>query len=208
MSFWSKLAKIGGWAAAPFTGGASVPIGNAVGGALDAFGKGAGAASQAQAYNRGTKAEIMMDQNSALERELLNRQENQRRARDHAYQNAQRGAMAVNYTPAQGPPGTNVVRFGGGAIGSPQARAAGDELVKQSMNRMTQPDLTVDGGGGMPAYRNLATDKDFTKTLNPGIMERLLGYGSAFSPLVKLLLERNQAGSAAPADYSDQLYGK
>ncbi len=35
MGFWSTLAKVGGIAAAPFTGGLSIPIGQAVGGAID-----------------------------------------------------------------------------------------------------------------------------------------------------------------------------
>ena len=39
MSFWSGLAKLGGFALAPFTGGASIPIGQAVGGALGAAGE-------------------------------------------------------------------------------------------------------------------------------------------------------------------------
>ncbi len=43
----SNLAKIGGFAAAPFTGGASIPIGLGVGGALDA-GAQQGKANEAQ----------------------------------------------------------------------------------------------------------------------------------------------------------------
>ncbi len=38
MGFWSTLTRIGGYAAAPFTGGASVPIANAAAGAIDAYG--------------------------------------------------------------------------------------------------------------------------------------------------------------------------
>ncbi len=44
MSFLSGLAKIAGFGLAPFTGGASIPIGSAVGGALDKIGGAAGAA--------------------------------------------------------------------------------------------------------------------------------------------------------------------
>ena len=43
----SNLAKIGGFAAAPFTGGASIPIGMGIGGALDAAGQ-QGKANEAQ----------------------------------------------------------------------------------------------------------------------------------------------------------------
>ena len=195
MSIWSKIAKIGGFALAPFTGGVSIPIGQAVGGGIDAFSRGAGSASQAQASNRGTKAELMLDQNTALERELIAREQEKREARDNAYKNAQRAAMAYNWQPTQAPSNIPVVRFGGGGvIGSPQAKAAGDELLKQSMNRLTQPDLQVDGGGSMPAYKNLWEDPEFRKTLKPGIMERIMGYGSAFSPLVGALLNRGSSG--------------
>jgi hypothetical protein len=185
MGFLSGLAKIGGWAAAPFTGGASIGIGNAVGGALDAAGRGAGNAANAMAGNRGTKLGVMMDQNSALEKELLAREEEKRSARNDAYKNAIRGSIAYNYDPSKqfaGLPG-NVPHLDvtGGTMGNPQAHAAGDELLKQSMNRMTQPDLQ--GPGGMPAYRNLATDSEFNKALNPGFWEKFLGGASAALPI-------------------------
>lgn len=47
MGFLSTLAKVGGFAAAPFTGGASIPIGLGVGGALDAASQ-QGKANEAQ----------------------------------------------------------------------------------------------------------------------------------------------------------------
>jgi hypothetical protein len=193
------LGKVGKGALGLATGGLSNV-------AFDAIGGGLGKASQAQASNRGTKAELMLDQNSALERELIARQQEKRSARDNAYTNAIRGSMAYNWKPTEGPPGINVVRFGGGAIGNPQARAAGDELLKQSMNRLTQPDLTVDGGGSMPTYRNLAQDREFQQTLNPGIMERIFGVGSAllpFSPLVRQLMDRTKPGPVAGPVYEE-----
>ena len=169
-----------------------------VGAGIDALSGGMGKASQSMASNRGEKAGLMLDQNRDLESQLLAREQEKRSARDNAYRNAIMGSMAYNYRPTEGPPGTNVVRFGGGAIGNPQARAAGDELMKQSMNRMTQPDLTVDGGGSMPAYRNLWQDKEFRKTLSPGIMERIFGYGSAVSPLVAQLMQRARGDGQIP----------
>ena len=47
MGLFSTLAKVGGFAAAPFTGGASIPIGLGIGGALDA-GQQQGRANEAQ----------------------------------------------------------------------------------------------------------------------------------------------------------------
>lgn len=178
MSFWGNLAKIGGFAAAPFTGGASIPIGMAVG---NSIGAAAGGAAQGMANNRGVKASVMMDQNSALERELLAREEEKRAARNDAYKNAQRGAIAYNWQPQQGPPGIPHFDVTGGTMGTPQAKAAGDEMLKQSMNRMTQPDLQTPGG--MPAYRNLANDKDFNKAMNPGLWEKIAGIAAVGAPI-------------------------
>lgn len=212
MSFWGNLAKIGGYVSAPFTGGASIPIGQAVGGGIDSFSKGAGAASQAQASNRGTKAELMLDQNSDLERQLLAREQEKRSARNDAFKNAMMGGNIANYKPVQGPPGINVVRFGGGgadgtggAISNPNAVGAANVLAAQGMNRLGQPDLNVDGGGSMPSYRNLWNDPEFKKTLNPGLMEKIMGWSSAFSPLLGTLLNRQDGG--APQSGNSAQYG-
>lgn len=203
MGFWGSLAKIGGFAAAPFTGGASIPLGMAVG---NAVGAASGNASQAQASNRGTKASIMMDQNSALERELLAREQEKRSARNDAYKNAIRGSISANWQPQAAPPGIPHFDVTGGTMGNDQAHAAGDELVKQAMNRMTQPDIRVDGGGSMPAYRNLAHDSEFAKTLNPGIWEKILGIGSVAAPLVGGIFSggENQSGNNPAYGYNPQ----
>jgi hypothetical protein len=199
MSFWGTLAKIGGFAGAPFTGGASIPIGMSAGSAIDSISKGTGNASQAMASNRGTEASMMMNQNSSMERELLARQQEKRDSRNDAYKNAIRGSIATNYDPNKLfsglPAGVPHIDITGGTMGNEQAKAAGRELSAQSMNRLTQPDLQVDGGGGMPTYRNLWTDPQFQKLLRPGKMEKFLGYTSAFAPIVGLGIGAAQGGS-------------
>jgi hypothetical protein len=193
------LGKVGAGIAAPLTGGASL----AAIPAIDALSKSTGAASQAQASNRGTKAGLMMDQNSDLERELLARQQETRSARNDAYQNAIRGSIAYSYDPSKQfdglPSKVPHLDVTGGTMGNPQAHAAGDELVKQSMNRLTQPDLQTAGGGSMPAYRNLWNDPEFQKTLNPSLMEKILGYTSAFSPILGMALGKGENQSQYPA---------
>lgn len=103
MGFWSTLARIGGYAAAPFTGGASIGIGNAAGSMIDSASAGLGGASQAAASNRGTKAEIMMDQNRDLERQLLEREQEKRNARSAAYRDMMVGQHVQNFAPAPRP---------------------------------------------------------------------------------------------------------
>lgn len=177
MGFWSTIGKGLGIAAAPFTGGASL----AAIPAIDAISKGMGNASQAQASNRGTKAELMLDQNSALERELLAREAEKRQAQGTAYQNAVRADYANNFKPAARPEGIPNISFGPGL--SQAGKGASSELFNQAMTRLQAPDLSR-GQTGMPAYKDLSTNKDFKKTLTPGIWERILGYGSALSPIV------------------------
>jgi hypothetical protein len=58
MGFWSSLAKIGGYAAAPFTGGASL----AIPAALEAGGAMLGAGANTSASNRGAQIEALIEQ--------------------------------------------------------------------------------------------------------------------------------------------------
>lgn len=203
--FLGTLGKIGAGIAAPFTGGASL----AAIPAIDALSRGTGAAAEGMAHNRGEKAGLMLDQNSALERELLAREQEKRTARNDAYQNAIRGSIAYNYDPsaayANAPSRMPHLDVTGGTMGNAQAKAAGDELLKQSMNRLTQPDLQTNGGAAMPAYRNLWNDPEFQKTLNPGFWEKFLGGVSAASPILGMFKKgAPQAGNPVQYGYNPQ----
>lgn len=190
MSIWSKIAKIGSMVAAPFTGGASLtamPM-------IDAASKGLGAAAQSSASNRGTKAEIMMDQNSALEQQLLAREREKREAQGDAYKNAVRADMAQTWKPAARPANIPTISYGGGL--SPEGLHAARLLGNQARTRLEAPDLQQ-GQGGMPSYRDLTKDKDFQKTMNPSIWEKIGGIASAALPLLGGALSA-KAGGPSP----------
>lgn len=172
---WLKpIAKIGAGIAAPFTGGASL----AAIPAIDALGQGAGAASQAAASNRGTKASLLMDQNEDLERQLLAREADKRAAQRQAYAAAMMGERGQSWTPLARPAGVP-----GSYNGLTDAsKGVSSELFNQAMARMRAPDMKAQSG--MPAYRNLVQDKEFKKTLKPGFWEKLGGITSAAAPFV------------------------
>lgn len=184
-------------------GGGSVAGG--LGGVLKGFGtnllkdKGAellsgatGGAAQSMAHNRGTSAELMLDANSDLERQLIAREEEKRAAQNNAYQNTIRGSMAMNWQPTQAPrAGINVVRFGGPqGPANPQAQAAGSQLYNQSSARLNLPDLQ--NPTAMPNYRNMLEDPEFRKNLNAGGLEKGFGLASALSPLAGALINRQK----------------
>lgn len=173
--FLKGLGKIAAIGAAPFTGGASLTALPMIDGISNALGSGA----QSAASNRGTKAELMLDQNSDLERQLIAREEEKRSAQGNAYRNAMLGSRAATWKPSARPSGVPGSYAQTNAQG---ANLAGNELFKQAMLRMQAKDMQDQSG--MPAYRNLANDKDFKKTMNPGFLEKLAGFGSAVTPLV------------------------
>jgi hypothetical protein len=177
MGFWSTLGKIGAGVAAPFTGGASL----AAIPAIDAASKALGSGSQAAASNRGTKAELMMDQNRDLEAQLLAREREKRDAQQQAYRAAMTGAHATSWKPLARPAGIPGSYRPMDALGLD----AGRMLNQQGRMRLGADDLNSrDSMSGMPAYRDLTKDKQFQKTLNPGFWEKLAGVGSAVLPLV------------------------
>lgn len=156
----------------------------------DALSRGMGGASQAMASNRGTAAELQLDANSSLERELLAREEEKRKAQAQAYQNMIRGSMAANWQPAQAPrAGINVVRFGGpNGPANDQAKSAGQQLYDQGKSRMGLSDLA--NPTELPNYHNLMQDPEFLKNLKAGKLEKIFGIGSAVSPIASALLGR------------------
>jgi hypothetical protein len=210
MGFWSGLgkivspiAKIGGYVAAPFTGGASIGVGNAIGGALDAVGSGAGNASQAAASNRGTKAQLMMDQNRDLESQLLARAQEQRAARSQAYKAAMMGEYANSFKPSARPPGIS-----GSYEGLTDAsRGVGSELYKQAMMRLQSPDLASSGANqGLPAYNNLMQNKEFLKTMKPGFWEKFGGIVGAAAPVAGAVLGSREPQSTPGITTRDPNY--
>jgi hypothetical protein len=62
--------------------------------------------------------------------------------------------------------------------------------MRQSFRRLMQPDL-VDGGG-MPAYRNLALDPEFSGTMNSSFWEKLLGGVSAGAGVFGALAQKDK----------------
>lgn len=178
---WLKsIGKIGAGIAAPFTGGASL----AAIPAIDAIGAGAGAASQASASNRGTKAELLLDQNRDLEQQLLAREADKRAAQRQAYAAAMMGERGQSWSPLSRPAGVP-----GSYNGLTDAsRGVSSELFNQAMARMKAPDMQAQSG--VPAYRNLAQDPEFLKTMKPGFWEKFGGilgagasaYGAASRP--------------------------
>lgn len=156
----------------------------------DSISRGLGSYSQAQASNRGTNAELQLDANSALERELIAREQEKRTAQNDAYQNQIRGSLASNWQSPQAPrSGINVVRFGGpNGPANDQTRAAGAGLYSQATARLQAPDLQ--NQTGMPTYNNLMQNPLFTQNLKAGKGEKLAGIGSALTPLAGALLGR------------------
>lgn len=192
------LGKVGAGIAAPFTGGASlmaIPM-------IDAIGAGAGAASQASASNRGTKADLMLQQQGQLEQQLLAREAEKRDAQRSAYRAAMAGDYAANWKPLTRPAG---VPSAGTQPMSQNAIDTGNMLYNQGRMRLGADDLnTRDSMSGMPAYRNLTNDKEFKKTLSPGFWEKLGGIVGAAGPA----LSRGFGGQQSPVMYGDPNEGR
>ncbi len=154
MGFWSTLGKIGlgvgGAVAAPFTGGASlIPT------LIGAGGAAAGAISQGQANNRGEKFGGQLDMERALiERELMSNQ---------SRQGAWRGLQSAQHVINPGPrPQLSKYSVAPRQAG-PAELSGADALTREVSARLQR------------GPSQAAIDP---KLLDPGIMERILGYGS------------------------------
>lgn len=154
----------------------------------DAVGKGMGDASNSMAKNRGTMAELMLDQNKDLEQQLMAREQEKRAAQSGAYRNAMVGSHAMNYQPSARPAGVPG-SYQSTAL-SPQSRDTGGLLYREAMQRMLAPDMV--NQTGMPTYRNMAEDPQFQDQLKAGKLEKGLGMGSWISPLAGALLNRGK----------------
>jgi len=133
-----------------------VGLGFATGGPVGAIGAGLGAISQGQAHNRGEKFGGQLDMERALiERELMNNQ-----SRKGAWQ----GLLSAQHTINPGPR-PQLSRY---SVAPRQAGAAelsgADALTREVSARLQR------------GPSQAAIDP---KLLDPGLMERILGYGSA-----------------------------
>ena len=191
MGFWSNFGKIfkiaAPIAAAPFTGGGSLA------GLLGAAGSGLGAISQAQATNRGEQFGGQMDlERLLLERErqaqglAIDREQEGRAGAQDAWrrlQMAQR-TLSPSTRPSLSPYSTPV-------------RQATD-AERQGADAMTAEVLARLQGGNpiaAPAAREMAVDP---KLLQPGLWERIAGYGSAGLGILGSLPQRRPAQPFAP----------
>lgn len=200
------VATTGGSALAPLSAGSMIPGGTAattttaatggVGSKLanygrnmltdrgsEAVGSALGASAQSQAANRGTMAELMLDQNSDLERQLLAREQEKRDAQSNSYSNMMMGQHAANWEPRAGPYAPTQVK-----PMSAEQKAAGTQLYEQALKRMNMPDLQ--NPTGMPDYNNLSKNPEFQNTLHSGKLEKAAGIGSWAVPLAAQLLRR------------------
>lgn len=157
MGFWSTLGKIGSIAApiiaAPFTGGASLTSLPSI---LGAAGAGLGAISQGQASNRGEKFGGQMD----LERLLMQRELTNNASRKDAYRGLLSAQRTIN-------PAARPQLAGKYSIAPRQATGAelegADALTREVMARLQ----------GGPTQSTVDP-----KLLDPGLIERILGYAS------------------------------
>lgn len=196
---------IGTGLAGGIAGGTGVGMGTASGGGLtstlmnmgrraltdkgtEMIGNGLARSAQAQAMNRGTQAELMLDQNDALERQLLAREQEKRSAQSNAFRNMIIGDRAQTWEPLARPDRINPEGRPAYAGMTPAGKAAGGQLFQQALQRMQSPDLQ--NQTGMPAYNDLSKNKQFTDTQHAGLGEKAAGIGSWGVPLMNALLSR------------------
>jgi hypothetical protein len=148
MSFLGTLGKFlgpaAGIAAAPFTGGASL-IPTILGGA----GAAVGAMGQGAAENRGAKTAAQLDRDVLAQRSAsdyeqalenrakleMDRRTADAKARQDAFVQSLRSALALNFSPAARPEGVANISFVGKGIGE-QGQAAAAEMSRQAMLRL------------------------------------------------------------------------
>lgn len=163
MSFWSTLARFGGDALAPFTGGASAIAGNALGGVLDATNKGL-------AKNRGQELGSGLDVDKlALDQaaEQRNQRTQDATLQSDAWKKLLYAAGVRNqtpYTPIKGVPSFGVALPPRNL--DPSVANGADAMTQAVMQRLQNPTTTVPG---LPI--DLAT---LAKQTKPSIWEKIL----------------------------------
>ena len=173
MGIWATIAKLAGKSAlAVGTGGASLAAPGV--GAMSMIGDVTGAMAKAQAANRGTSAELQLDEQKQFEEQLLARELEKRRAQSAAYRGAMVGSHAVNYQPGIRPAG--VPGSYQSTATTPEKRMAGGELYGQTMRRLLQPDLV--NPAAPPDFLRLLNNPEFRKTMKPSVWEKILQVAS------------------------------
>src|SRR5262245_29182140 len=101
MSLFSNLLRVGGFVAAPFTGGASIPVTQALAAGGDALGR----AGQANASNRGVQIEANLAQEQLRQNQAqaeFNRQQQHEQNSADLMRNAYRDALRGDYVASGG----------------------------------------------------------------------------------------------------------
>src|SRR5262252_1737961 len=192
MGFWSALGTIGGLAAAPFTGGASIPlmmsIGGAAGGLADAATSGGGGGSSSNFWkgvDPGALSQLLLGASSGAARGRVEQGQYENARDAQALRNAQfqaslpalganeavRGSILqnaqdvwLNIAPGS-QLGSHLVSFTGGtrpSLLTPEARAAGRALVSHGASMVEDPSKFV------PAQ---------SKAIEPGFWSQAAGIG-------------------------------
>ena len=190
MSIWSTLGKIGlgigGVAAAPFTGGASLlPT------ILGAAGAGLGAISSAKASNRGEKfggqlglEQLLMQRDQQFQNQSIAREQEGRTGASDAWKKLLSASHALS--PGSRPHLSPYSVPSRGITGE-EARGAGS-LIDSSLGRLE---------GGNPiapvTQRPLSVDPSL---LDPGMLEKILGYAAPGLTTWSSLLKKQQPGTA------------
>jgi hypothetical protein len=195
VSFWSKLAKIGGYAAAPFTGGASIAVGNGLGTMLEAGGAMAASGSNAAANNRGVQmdADLAAAQvNDQRKRDFINQlvmqQQEGREGLDHAMKAVQR-ADYIGSTKDYKPAIAGMPSFGFGPKGAGEEEMfAAHQMREEAKKRLV---------GGNPITVERPEEFKFTHR-EPGFWEKL---GNIVAPGLTIL----GAGMNAGGDGGDEM---
>lgn len=214
MSFLSGLLNIGGLIAAPFTGGASIPITQGLSGALSGIGQTAGAAAGGAAKGRQQDIENIL-RHDALRQQQYGTQQgaemqsgNLDLARKGFEENARGGRakqaliasiLGGGFKPTSvSVPGIQNANISGGlaeSLNNPDARASMAELVKQAMAAQMQQ--------GSPEGEQFTGGKVLTPTPlstlpKAGKMENILGGvglgGSILGTILGNIKKQSQGG--------------
>lgn len=226
MGLWSALGTIGGLAAAPFTGGASIPlamtIGGAAGGAVDALTNGAGNVGQvagnaasAAAQNRLTQGGLINNANRNLidlyAQEAKNAGENNANALTAPTKIARQGVLAsmienghnANFSglPSYIKPPTLSGGLLPDSILTPDVRKMGGNLTREAMLAQLTGEKNNFQIPNMPTAPTMAPLPESGKLESglstTGLIGGLIG---AASPIIKSILSGHGVGGNSGGD--------